>query len=200
MVSSVLDEGLLMGMDGKVRCAWAGADPLYCSYHDNEWGKPVFDDCRLFEKICLEIFQSGLSWFIVLKKISNFRQAFDFFDFKKIALYDEEKIKTLMLDEGIVRHSGKIRSVINNAIKAQEIVDQCGSLSCYFWSFQPLPFERYEQVNFQILQDNPIIPAAVRLEKDLKKRGWTFVGPVICYAFMQAVGIVNDHLEGCVFR
>ncbi|WP_336279445.1 DNA-3-methyladenine glycosylase I [Bartonella sp. CB175] len=200
MVSSVLDKGLLMGGDGKIRCAWAGTDPLYCAYHDNEWGKPVFDDYRLFEKICLEGFQAGLSWLTILKKISHFRQAFDYFNLEKIALYDEEKITTLMLDKGIVRHQGKIRSVINNAKKAQEVIVQWGSLSRYFWSFQPLQFERYEKVTFEILKDNPVTPASIRLAADLKKRGWTFVGPTICYAFMQAVGIVNDHLEGCAFR
>ncbi|WP_455476413.1 DNA-3-methyladenine glycosylase I [Bartonella sp. B17] len=199
-VKIALNEGLLMGADGKVRCSWAGTDPLYCAYHDNEWGKPVFDDCRLFEKICLEGFQAGLSWLIILKKIPHFRQAFDTFDFKKIACYDEKKVKTLMLDKDIIRHQGKIRSVINNAIKAREIVEEWGSLSDYFWSFQPPQFERYEKVNFQILRDNPITPASVRLATDLKKRGWTFVGPTTCYAFMQAIGIVNDHLEGCFCR
>ncbi|WP_336288052.1 DNA-3-methyladenine glycosylase I [Bartonella sp. CB60] len=199
-VNSMLDEGLLMGADGKVRCSWAGTDPLYCAYHDDEWGKPVFDDYRLFEKICLEGFQAGLSWLTILKKISHFRQAFDSFNFEKIACYDEEKIKTLMLDKNIIRHQGKIRSVVNNAFKAQKIVAEWGSLSHYFWSFQPPQFERYEKVNFQILRDNPITPTSIRLAADLKKRGWTFVGPTICYAFMQAIGIVNDHLEGCFCR
>ncbi|WP_332060997.1 DNA-3-methyladenine glycosylase I [Bartonella sp. CB74] len=199
-VNLMLDEGLLMGADGKVRCSWAGTDPLYCAYHDDEWGKPVFDDHRLFEKICLEGFQAGLSWLTILKKISHFRQAFDSFDFEKIACYDEEKIKTLMLDKSIIRHQGKIRSVVNNAFKAQKIVAEWGSLSHYFWSFQPPQFERYEKVNFQILRDNPITPTSIRLAADLKKRGWTFVGPTVCYAFMQAIGIVNDHLEGCFCR
>ncbi|WP_317993566.1 DNA-3-methyladenine glycosylase I [Bartonella gliris] len=199
-VNQMLDEGLLMGADGKVRCSWAGTDPIYCAYHDIEWGKPVFEDHRLFEKICLEGFQAGLSWLTILKKISHFRQAFDYFDFEKIATYDEEKIKILMLEKGIIRHQGKIRSVVNNAVKAREIIAEWGSLSDYFWSFQPPQSERYEKIDFQILQNNPITPASLRLAADLKKRGWTFVGPTICYAFMQSVGIVNDHLEGCFCR
>ncbi|AGF74790.1 DNA-3-methyladenine glycosylase I [Bartonella australis AUST/NH1] len=195
-----LKEGLLMGRDGKVRCAWAGTDPLYCAYHDNQWGRPVFDDRRLFEQICLEGFQAGLSWLTILKKISHFRDAFDYFDFKKIVHYDENKIKTLIHDKGIVRHQGKIRSVLNNALRAREIIAEWGSLSLYFWSFRPPQSERYEKINFQTWQTNPMTPASIRLSADLKKRGWTFIGPVTCYAFMQAVGIVNDHLEGCFCR
>ncbi|MET3590191.1 DNA-3-methyladenine glycosylase I [Bartonella silvatica] len=199
-VNTALDEGLLVGADGKVRCSWAGTDPLYCAYHDNEWGKPVFDDDCLFEKICLEGFQAGLSWFTILKKISAFRKAFDYFDFEKITHYDEVKLQMLMQNKGIVRHQGKIRSVLNNAFRAQEIITEWGSLSHYFWSFQPPQSERYEKIDFQTLLANPITPASLRLSKDLKKRGWTFVGPTICYSFMQATGIVNDHLEGCFFR
>ncbi|MEL6089730.1 DNA-3-methyladenine glycosylase I [Bartonella schoenbuchensis] len=199
-VDSVLNEGLLMGVDEKVRCFWAGTDPLYCAYHDHEWGKPVFDDLRLFEKICLEGFQAGLSWLTILKKIPHFRSAFDNFDFEKIVHYNEAKIEILMQDKGIVRHRGKIRSVVNNAFRAQEIIAEQGSLSHYFWSFQPPPSERPEKVDFQMWQDNPVTAASIRLSTDLKKRGWTFVGPTTCYAFMQAVGIVNDHLEGCFCR
>ncbi|UJM37139.1 DNA-3-methyladenine glycosylase I [Bartonella henselae] len=198
-VNIPLAEGLLMGTDGKVRCSWAGTDPLYCAYHDNEWGKPVFEDRRLFEKICLEGFQAGLSWFTILKKISSFRDAFDHFDFEKITRYDEVKVQILMQNKDIVRH-GKIRSVLNNALRAQELITEWGSLSQYFWSFQPPQSERYEAVDFQTFLANPITPASLRLSKDLKKRGWTFVGPTICYAFMQSVGIVNDHLEGCFCR
>lgn len=193
-------EGLLRGEDGKVRCSWAGTDPLYCAYHDNEWGKPVFEDRYLFEKISLEGFQAGLSWLTILKKRPSFRKAFDFFDFEKIAYYDEEKVQRLMQNKDIIRHQGKIRSVLNNALKAQEIITEWGSLSHYFWSFQPPQSERYEKIDFQTLQAYSITPASLRLAKDLKKRGWTFVGPTICYAFMQAVGIVNDHLEGCFCR
>ncbi|AFR26621.1 DNA-3-methyladenine glycosylase I [Bartonella quintana RM-11] len=196
----MFDEGLLKGADGKVRCAWAGTDPLYCAYHDNEWGKPVFEDRRLFEKICLEGFQAGLSWLTILKKISHFRQAFDFFDFEKIACYDEERVQMLMQNKGIIRHEGKIRSVVNNALKVREIITEWGSLSQYFWSFQPPQSERYERIDFQTLLAHSITPASLRFSADLKKRGWTFVGPTICYAFMQAVGIVNHHLEGCFCR
>ncbi|WP_042995434.1 DNA-3-methyladenine glycosylase I [Bartonella quintana] len=198
--NGMFDEGLLKGADGKVRCAWAGTDPLYCAYHDNEWGKPVFEDRRLFEKICLEGFQAGLSWLTILKKISHFRQAFDFFDFEKIACYDEERVQMLMQNKGIIRHEGKIRSVVNNALKVREIITEWGSLSQYFWSFQPPQSERYERIDFQTLLAHSITPASLRFSADLKKRGWTFVGPTICYAFMQAVGIVNHHLEGCFCR
>ncbi|CBI75964.1 DNA-3-methyladenine glycosylase I [Bartonella clarridgeiae 73] len=196
----MLGEGLLMGKDGKIRCSWAGTDPLYCAYHDYIWGKPVFDDRHLFEQICLEGFQAGLSWLTILRKISNFHRAFDCFDFEKIAHYDEEKIEILMQDKGIIRHQGKIRSVINNALKAQKIIAEWSSLSRYFWSFQTLQSERHEKKDFQIWKANSVTPASIRLSKDLKKRGWTFVGPITCYAFMQAVGIVNDHLEGCFCR
>ncbi|MBX4335134.1 DNA-3-methyladenine glycosylase I [Bartonella raoultii] len=195
-----ISEGLLMGKDGKVRCSWAGTDPLYCAYHDNEWGKPVFEDRHLFEKICLEGFQAGLSWFTILKKRPSFRKAFDSFDFEKIAHYDEARVQSLMQNKNIIRHQGKIRSVLNNALKAQEIITEWGSLAHYFWSFEPPHSERYQKIDFQTLLANPTTPASLRLSKDLKKRGWTFVGPTICYAFMQAVGIVNDHIEGCFCR
>ncbi|WP_375656285.1 DNA-3-methyladenine glycosylase I [Bartonella sp. MR63HLJHH] len=199
-VNAMLAEGLLKGVDGKVRCAWAGTDPLYCAYHDNEWGKPVFEDICLFEKICLEGFQAGLSWFTILKKRSFFRIAFDHFDFEKIAHYDELKVQMLMQNKDIVRHQRKIQSVLNNALRAQEIITEWGSLSRYFWSFQPPQSERYEKIDFQTLSAHPTTPASLCLSQDLKKRGWTFIGPTICYAFMQSVGIVNDHLEGCFCR
>ncbi|AQX21778.1 DNA-3-methyladenine glycosylase I [Bartonella sp. CDC_skunk] len=196
----MLDKGLLMGKDGKIRCSWAGTDPLYCAYHDDIWGKPVFDDRLLFAQICLEGFQAGLAWLTILRKISNFYDAFDGFDFEKIAQYDEKKIEILMQDKGIIRHRGKIRSVVNNALKAQEIIAEWNSLSHYFWSFQTLQSEQYEKTDCQTWKTNSVTPASIRLSKDLKKRGWTFVGPITCYAFMQAVGIVNDHLEGCFCR
>ncbi|PIT71171.1 DNA-3-methyladenine glycosylase I [Bartonella tribocorum] len=199
-VKIMLAQGLLKGADGKVRCAWAGTDPLYCAYHDNEWGKPIFEDIPLFEKICLEGFQAGLSWFTILKKRSSFRIAFDDFDFEKIAHYDAQKVQMLMQNKNIVRHQGKIRSVLNNALRTQEIITEWGSLSRYFWSFQPSQSERYEKIDFQTLSANPVTPASLRLSQDLKKRGWMFVGPTMCYAFMQSVGIVNDHLEGCFCR
>ncbi|ALE03546.1 DNA-3-methyladenine glycosylase [Bartonella ancashensis] len=194
------DNGLLMGVDGKLRCSWVGSDPLYCAYHDNEWGKVIFDDRLLFEKICLEGFQAGLSWLTILKKILHFRNAFDHFDLEKIVCYDEEKIKKLLQDRGIVRHQGKIRSVINNAFKAQTIIAEWGSLFRYFWSFQALKHGSFEKESLQIKQGNSATFASIHLAKDLKKRGWTFVGPEICHSFMQAVGIINGHLDGCFCR
>lgn len=195
-----LAEGLVLGVDGKPRCFWAGQDPFYCAYHDDEWGKPVTDDRHLFEKICLEGFQSGLSWITILRKRENFRKAFDGFDFHKIALYDETKVASLLLDSGIVRHQGKIRSVINNAKCALEMLDQGENLSDYFWSFKPLEAERFSRIDYATLKANPTTPASHRLSKDLKRRGWSFVGPTTCYAFMQAMGLVNDHIEGCCCR
>ncbi|WP_297322189.1 DNA-3-methyladenine glycosylase I [uncultured Bartonella sp.] len=195
-----LAEGLILGSDGKIRCAWAGEDVLYRTYHDEEWGKPVYDDRALFEKICLEGFQAGLSWLTILKKRQNFRSGFDRFDFDKIAFYDDNKVTGLMQDKGIIRHCGKIRSVINNAKRARELIEEKGSLADYFWSFVPLKSEQFQHVDFATLKANPVTPASTRLSKDLKSRGWSFVGPTTCYAFMQSVGIVNDHIEGCFCR
>lgn len=193
-------DGLIEGADGKVRCFWAGKDPLYCAYHDNEWGKPVYEDNKLFEKICLEGFQAGLSWLTILKKRENFRSAFDNFDYTKNALYDNAKMAALLQNVGIVRHQGKIRSVINNAKRALEVVREKGSLREYFWSFAPPLSEQLTHVDYATLKANPITPASSRLSKDLKKRGWTYVGPTTCYAFMQSVGMVNDHINGCFCR
>ena len=190
----------MLGADGKIRCAWAGEDALYLAYHDHEWGKPVYDDNHLFEKICLEGFQAGLSWLTILRKRENFRNSFDGFDFNKIAFYDEEKIDELSKNPGIVRHIGKIRSVVNNAKCARKLVEEKGNLANYFWSFRPPESERFKHVDYATLKLNPITPASIRLSKDLKKRGWTFVGPTTCYAFMQSIGIVNDHIEGCFCR
>jgi DNA-3-methyladenine glycosylase I len=159
----------------KTRCSWAGDDPLYIAYHDDEWGVAVRDDNQLFEKICLEGFQSGLSWLTILRKRENFRKAFRDFDFAKVARFGARDIARLMKDAGIVRHRGKIESTINNAKRALELKREFGSLSKYFWSWTD----------------------AKELAKDLKKRGWTFVGPTTVYSFMQAMGIVNDHAPGC---
>lgn len=197
---TALAEGLTLGADGKIRCAWAGEDALYLAYHDHEWGKPIYDDNHLFEKICLEGFQAGLSWLTILRKRENFRNSFDGFDFNKIAFYDEEKIDELSKNPGIVRHIGKIRSVVNNAKCARKLVEEKGNLADYFWSFRPPESERFKHVDYATLKLNPITPASIRLSKDLKKRGWTFVGPTTCYAFMQSIGIVNDHIEGCFCR
>lgn len=182
---------LIVGHDGLSRCWWCSNDVQYMRYHDEEWGRPVYDDICLFEKICLEGFQSGLSWLTILRKRENFRAAFDGFNFIKVAQYTDSDIDRLLGDAGIVRHRGKIVASINNAARAIEMVKEYGSLSDYFWRWKPLD------------QGDPMrahCPESIALSKDLKKRGWTFVGPTTCYAFMQAMGMVNDHLPGCHVR
>jgi len=191
------NSGLIKGEDGNIRCFWAGTDPLYLRYHDEEWGIPVSDDIRLFEKICLEGFQTGLSWLTILRKRENFRAAFNDFDFSKIVHYNERDIERLMNDKGIVRHRGKIVSVINNARQAIKLVQEKSSLAAYFRSFEPPQAERFQTVDFATLKANPTTEASRRLSGDMKRRGWTFVGPTTVYAFMQATGMVNDHIEGC---
>lgn len=192
--------GLISGEDGKERCFWHGNLPEYLRYHDEEWGRPVTSDIRLFEKICLEGFQSGLSWLTILRKRENFRAAFAGFDFDKVALFDEADIERCVVDASIIRHRGKIVSTINNARRAIEMRAEFGSLAHYFWSHEPGPHERPTVVDRAHLSANPTTPVSVRISKDLKKRGWTFVGPTTVYAFMQAMGLVNDHLEGCYCR
>ncbi len=182
------------GPDGELRCSWCSAAPEFFAYHDREWGFPVDDDIRLFEKLCLEGFQSGLSWRTILAKRDNFRAAFAGFDFNKVAQFNEADIERLLKDEGIVRHRGKIEAVINNAKRAQEIVKQKGSLAAYFWSFEP------DEDNLPEPQTVSISEASTSLSKALKKQGWKFVGPTTVYAFMQAMGLVNDHSDGCIFR
>jgi DNA-3-methyladenine glycosylase I len=192
--------GLLDGNDGRTRCAWHGNLEDYRRYHDEEWGHPVTSDHRLFEKICLEGFQSGLSWLTILRKRESFRAAFAGFDFDKVAAFDDVDIARCLADIGIVRHRGKIVSTINNARRAQALRDEFGTLARYFWSFEPTPEERPARVEWDVIVANPTTPTSVRLSKDLKKRGWTFVGPTTVYAFMQAMGLVNDHIEGCFCR
>ncbi len=192
--------GLMVGADGQTRCFWPGELPDYLAYHDHEWGVPVDDDYRLFEKICLEGFQSGLSWLTILRKRENFRVAFDGFDFHRVAQYDAADIERLLTDQGIVRHRGKIVSTINNANRAIELVAEKGSLAAYFWSFEPGVKDRPAIVDYPTLVANPKTETSLRISKDLKKRGWTFVGPTTVYAFMQAMGLVNDHIEGCHCR
>ena len=192
--------GLIVSEDGKTRCFWPGVLPDYLAYHDNEWGVPVSDDFRLFEKICLEGFQSGLSWLTILRKRENFRTAFDGFDFHRVAQYDEKDVERLLADKGIVRHRGKIESTINNANRAIELVAEKGSLAAYFWSFEPGAADRPAVVDYPTLVANPKTDTSIRISKDLKKRGWSFVGPTTVYAFMQAMGLVNDHIEGCHCR
>jgi DNA-3-methyladenine glycosylase I len=192
--------GLIKGDDGVTRCFWPGVLPEYIHYHDNEWGRPVTDDTRLFEKICLEGFQSGLSWLTILRKRENFREAFDGFDYHKIARYTDKDVERLLGNAGIIRHGGKINSAINNANRAIELVKETGSLAAYFWSFEPSAEERPAVVDYATLIANPTSATSIRLSKDLKKRGWSFVGPTTMYAHMQAMGLVNDHIEGCKCR
>ncbi|GAA4106778.1 DNA-3-methyladenine glycosylase I [Aminobacter aganoensis] len=192
--------GLVLGADGATRCFWPGVLPDYLHYHDNEWGRPVADEHRLFEKICLEGFQSGLSWLTILRKRDNFRAAFSGFDFDKVAEYGETDIERLLGNPGIVRHRGKIVSTINNARRARTLADEAGSLAAWFWKFEPGADERPKVVDYPTLVANPTTPTSTRISKELKKRGWTFVGPTTVYAFMQAMGLVNDHIEGCMCR
>jgi DNA-3-methyladenine glycosylase I len=195
-----LVEGLARGEDGVARCFWAGSDPLYTRYHDEEWGFPVADDRRLFEKICLEGFQAGLSWLTILRKRESFRRAFRGFDFDTIARFGARDVARLLKDAGIVRHRGKIESTINNARRARELAGEKGSLASFFWSFEPAPAERPRRISRPVLARMAKTPASLALSRDLKRRGWTFVGPTTAYAFMQAMGLVNDHIQGCAIR
>jgi DNA-3-methyladenine glycosylase I len=197
---SMSNTGIITGEDGKSRCHWHANLPDYMRYHDAEWGRPVVDDIRLFEKICLEGFQSGLSWLTILRKRENFRAAFAGFDFEKVALFGDDDIERCVADAGIIRHRGKIVSTINNARRAIELRRETGSLAHYFWSFEPGLHERPDVVDRQHIAANPTTPVSARISKDLKKHGWTFVGPTTVYAFMQAMGLVNDHIEGCFCR
>lgn len=182
------------------RCTWAGEDADYIAYHDREWGVPMADDTRLFEKICLEGFQAGLSWLTILKKRENFRKAFAGFDIDKVAAFAQADIERLVADPGIVRHRGKIVSVINNAARAQELRAEFGSLAAYFWGFEPGPDDRPDGFDAQTLNAITSNRTAHLLARDLKKRGWSFVGPTTVYAFMQAMGLVNDHIATCFRR
>lgn len=179
--------------DNRSRCGWAGNDPLYIDYHDNEWGRPVTSDTRLFEKVCLEGFQSGLAWITILRKREDFRKAFAGFDIDAVAKMGDADIERMLLDAGIVRHRGKIVSTINNARRAQDLQKEFGSLAAYFWSFEPPP-AKGPVVAGQIPAHTDVSKA---ISKDLRKRGWSFVGPTTVYAFMQAMGMVNDHVDGC---
>ncbi|GGF35707.1 DNA-3-methyladenine glycosylase I [Aliidongia dinghuensis] len=182
------------GPDGQPRCRWSAAAPEFLPYHDTEWGFPVDDDRRLFEKLCLEGFQSGLSWRTILAKRENFRAAFHRFDFDRIARFTDSDVERLLKDDGIVRHRGKIAAVINNAKRAQELVKEAGSLARYVWRYEPAAEELAKP------QTVSTSAASIALSKDLKKRGWSFVGPTTVYAFMQAMGLINDHAEGCAIR
>ncbi len=186
-----------IGVDGRVRCWWPGDDGDYVVYHDGEWGRPVTDDSQLFEKLCLEGFQSGLSWLTILRKRDNFRDAFRGFDIGAVAAFGPADIERLLGDAGIVRHRGKITSAVNNARRAGELIEEFGSLRAYIWNWapraEPDPPTGRESVPAST-------PESAALAKDLKRRGWSFVGPTTVYAFMQAMGLVNDHIDGCFAR
>lgn len=182
----------ITGPDGQSRCRWVGAAKAFYAYHDEEWGYPVADEIRLFEKLCLESFQAGLSWRTILDKRENFRAAFAGFDFREVAKFNEADIARLLQDSGIVRHRGKIEATINNAKRALDIIKTEGSLAAYFWRFEPRTPPPPQSVT--------TIPEAVAMAKDLKKRGWKFFGPTTAFAFMQAMGLVNDHAIGCSMR
>jgi DNA-3-methyladenine glycosylase I len=193
-------KGLIVGDDGVTRCWWPGDDPLYRTYHDEEWALPHANDVRTFEKMCLEGFQAGLSWLTVLRKRENFRRAFKGFDPAAVARFNERSVKRLLGDAGIIRHRGKIESTINNARRTLELIEERGSLAAYFWDFEPPPRERPRRLTHTALLKMAETPSSRALSKDLKRRGFTFVGPTTMYAHMQAMGLVNDHLEGCAFR
>ena len=192
--------GLEAGPDGKLRCFWGLSAPDYVRYHDEEWGFPVTEDRRLFEKICLEGFQSGLSWLTILRKRDAFRRAFAGFDPARVARFGQRDVRRLLGDAGIVRHRGKIESTVNNARRALELAEEFGSLSAYLWRFEPDPASRPERLTWGRLRRMATTSESTALSRDLKARGWTFVGPTTVYAFMQAMGLVNDHLDGCAVR
>jgi DNA-3-methyladenine glycosylase I len=188
-----MDEpGMIVGVDRKARCSWCGAHDDLIAYHDAEWGFPVMDDRRLFEKLCLEGFQSGLSWLTILRKREAFRRAFADFDVEKVARFGSRHVERMLKDASIVRHRGKIESVIGNARRALLLADEFGSIAAYAW--------RYESDPARGPRSGPTSPEAVAMSKDLKKRAWTFVGPTTIHAFMQAMGLVNDHARGCSVR
>jgi DNA-3-methyladenine glycosylase I len=184
----------IAGPDGRSRCRWCGAAPEFLDYHDTEWGFPVGDDRRLFEKLSLEGFQSGLSWRTILAKRENFRAAFHGFDFDRLARFTARDVERLLKDEGIVRHRGKIEAVVNNARRAKELVKREGSLAAYVWRYEPGAKPRAKPQTVSSSAES------IALSKELKKQGWSFVGPTTVYAFMQAMGLVNDHVEDCVIR
>lgn len=186
--------------DPRPRCAWCRATPEYRRYHDEEWGFPVTDDRRLFEKLCLEGFQSGLSWLTILNKRANFRRAFDDFDAERVARYTAADVSRLLGDAGIVRHRGKIESTINNAQRVLALRAEFGSLAAYAWGYEPAAASRPRRLSWEVLRAMATSPESVAMSKDLKKRGFSFVGPTTVYAFMQAMGLVNDHVEGCTSR
>jgi DNA-3-methyladenine glycosylase I len=192
--------GIALGEDGVSRCWWPGDDPLYRRYHDTEWGRPVADDSRLFEKLSLEGFMAGLSWLTILRKRENFRTAFNEFDIEAVARFGSRSVDRLLGDAGIVRHRGKIEATINNAKRCLELQEEFGSLAAYVWPFEPDAKSRPKRVDHATLLALIKSLEATAMSKDLRKRGWSFVGPTTVYSFMEAMGLVNDHLEGCDVR
>ena len=196
-----LDSGMFTTPDGVTRCAWCRATPEYMQYHDDEWGFPVRDDDRrLFEKLSLEGFQAGLSGLTILRKREGFRKAFANFEADRVARFTPTRVERLLQDPGIIRHRGKIEATISNAGRVADLVDEFGSLTDYVWRFEPAPASRPARLTWDVLRTMGATPASVALSKDLKQRGWRFVGPTTVYAFMQAMGLVNDHLDGCAMR
>ena len=191
---------LKIGFDGKPRCLWPGDLPDYLEYHDHEWGIPVADDYRLFEKICLEGFQSGLSWLTILRKRENFREGFANFNFEQVAQFGQREVENLLRNPGIVRHRKKIESTINNAKRACQMMEEFGTLAAFFWRYEPDASNSIKANNRNTDFPPNITTDSVNLCRDLKKRGWSFIGPTTAYAFMQAMGMVNDHTEGCFAR
>jgi DNA-3-methyladenine glycosylase I len=193
-------EGVVVGADGIPRCWWCSGDPLYERYHDSEWGRPQGKDVALFEKLTLEGFQSGLSWLTILRKRENFRRAFKGFELERVGRFNARSVDRLLADAGIVRNRAKIEATINNARRCIELVEEIGSLAAYVWSYEPDPASRPDQIDWESLAKAPPSPEATALSKDLRRRGWVFVGPTTVYSFMEGVGMVNDHLTHCRFR
>ena len=192
--------GVIKGVDGLARCWWCHGDPLYEEYHDVEWGRPVADDAQLFEKLCLEGFMSGLSWLTILRKRENFRRAFKSFDIEAVARFNSRSVERLVADAGIVRHRGKIESTINNARRCIDLVEEFGSLRSYAWAYGPDKRSRPSRMDWPTLVNLGVSKEATAMSKDLKRRGWSFVGPTTVHSFMEAVGLMNDHVSACAFR
>jgi DNA-3-methyladenine glycosylase I len=191
---------VVLGDDGVARCWWCAGDPLYESYHDTEWGRPVADDSRLFEKLSLEGFQSGLSWLTILRKRDNFRRAFKSFDIETVARFNARSVQRLLTDAGIVRHRGKIEATITNARRCIDVIEEFGSLAAYVWRYEADPKSRPRRLDRATLTQLSTSDEAAAMSKDLRRRGWSFVGPTTAYAFMEAMGLVNDHLTACDAR
>jgi DNA-3-methyladenine glycosylase I len=196
----MVPSGVAIGDDGIARCPWGSDDALYRRYHDTEWGRPIADDLVLFEKLSLEGFQAGLNWLTILRKRENFRRAFASFDIEKVARFNARSVERLMGDRGIVRNRAKVEATINNARRCLDLIDEFGSLGAYAWSFEPDERSRPERLDWDTLIALPPDPQAAAMSKDLKRRAWSFVGPTTVYSFMEAMGLVNDHVDACEYR